>query len=201
MPISSSDQITLEKTPTYSLKKGIAKLIHKMNPNTKLIFIACHPVKRLISEYVQDTVLDKKFPPFEKAVFTKNGKVDVSYKGVWAGMYVNLLERFYAYFNKSQILILDGDAFITDPVPQLNRVERFLGLEPVITTKDFVFDKEKGFFCRRVNGISKCMPKSKGRPHPKIPLRYLKILYKFYEPYNEKFYSLVGARFNWTENF
>ena len=202
MPKSSRDQITLEKTPNYSFEKGVERLIYRMDPNIKLIFMVCNPIKRLISDYVHNKLSHKnKYPSFKKLVFTKDEKVDASYKPVKESLYVKALRRFYAYFHKSQILILDGDAFITDPVPQLNRVERFLGLQPVITNEDFIFDKEKGFFCRRENGKSKCMPNYKGRPHPKVQLKYLKVLQEFYKPYNEKFYSLAGTRFNWTESF
>ena len=46
---------------------------------------------------------------------------------------------------------MDNEELKHDPVSALRKVERFLGLEHVITDKMFVLNKDKGFYCIQSN--------------------------------------------------
>lgn len=44
-------------------------------------------------------------------------------------LYHAYLHRWLEVFPREQILVVNGDLLIEDPVPQLRRIEKFLGLE------------------------------------------------------------------------
>ena len=97
-------------------------------------------------------------------------------------------------FNKSQIHIVDGDLLITNPLAELTKIEKFLGLPHYISEDHIYFNETKRFFCIRSTG---CLSKGKGRPHPTIDQGVIDKLQRFYAPHNEQFFSLTGRTFNW----
>ena len=58
MPLSSNDQIVVEKSPDYFIDKDTPSLIYKMNPNIKLILLIRDPTIRSISQFTQ--IVEKK---------------------------------------------------------------------------------------------------------------------------------------------
>jgi hypothetical protein len=85
-------------------------------------------------------------------------------------------------------------------------VEKFLGIDHEITRDNFVYNRERGFFCYRsshddtndfLDDVENCLSEGKGRPHPTIDPMVLQKMVDFFKPFNEKFFDLVGRRFNW----
>lgn len=105
-------------------------------------------------------------------------------------------------FPSQQILLVDGDRLIADPFAEMERVQRFLHLEPEITRDHFAFNSTKGFFCVRMPGspAEKCLNDTKGRRHPEVAASVLQTLRRFYAPYNRQFYLMVGHDFKWPED-
>ena len=128
---------------------------------------------------------------------TVDGNVNQLYAPCLDSMYAINMLQWQHYFPKDQILVVDGDRLIIDPVPELQKVETFLGLEHKITKDMFYFDEEKGFLCVNSPTQKSCMGEGKGHKHPKIDQKSLKTLHQFFVPLNEMFYKLVGQRFNW----
>lgn len=67
---------------------------------------------------------------------------------------------------------LRTDKLIHDPWPELQRVERFLGLEHRIRRDQLYFNATKGFYCLNDESTGivhhKCLAGSKGRRHPQV---------------------------------
>ncbi|KAG7261322.1 hypothetical protein CRUP_030566 [Coryphaenoides rupestris] len=60
-------------------------------------------------------------------------------------------------------------------------------MKRVVTNKHFYFNQTKGFPClKKPEGSSRprCLGKSKGRAHPRIPPEVLRALRDFYRPFN-----------------
>ena len=104
-------------------------------------------------------------------------------------------------FPSQQILLVDGDLLVRDPFAEMQRVQRFLHLEPEVTQQHFAFNATKGFFCIRVPGSAteRCLNDTKGRRHPLVHPAVLQTLRQFYAPYNRQFYLMVGRDFHWPE--
>ena len=102
------------------------------------------------------------------------------------------------YFKREQILVVDGDAFIKDPLPELRKIEAFLGLKHKFNNKDFYFDKKKGFYCfGKSTGQRLCLRSAKGRKHPEVNISDVQKLKDYFQPFNQEFYNAVGQAFNW----
>ena len=101
------------------------------------------------------------------------------------------------HFKREQIHVVDGDALIKNPLPELRKIERFLGLKHRFNHKNVYFDKAKGFYCVNKHGWRKCLGANKGRTHPNIDNDVIQTLKEYFQPFNEEFYDAVGQKFNW----
>ena len=101
------------------------------------------------------------------------------------------------HFKREQIHVVDGDALTKDPLPELRKIEKFLGLEHPFNDNDVYFDERKGFYCVRKEGQGVYLGREKGRPHPKVDDNVVKKLKEYFKPFNQEFYEAVGQNFNW----
>lgn len=187
-----------------------------MNASVKLLLIVREPVTRAISDYTQlrthaatASTLTNGTPrsiqqqqaarSFEELVIRPDGSINESYRPVAISLYHTYMHRWLEVFSREQILIVNGDQLIEDPVPQLRRIENFLGLEPRIGRHNFYFNHTKGFYCLRNETSEKCLKESKGRRHPRVSPVVVTKLRRFFNEHNQRFYELVGEDLGWPE--
>lgn len=128
------------------------------------------------------------------------GQIDSLWSPLWIGLYAQHMERWLAWFPRSQIHLVSGERLISDPAGELGKVQDFLGLQRIVTDKHFYFNKTKGFPClKKPEGSSKphCLGKTKGRTHVSIDPEVIQKLRDFYKPHNQRFYQLAGQNFGW----
>ena len=201
MPRTLDGQITLEKTPSYFVTREAPRRIHSMSPATKLIVVVRNPVTRAISDYAQTLSKTPGLPSFGALAFRRGlGPVDTAWSAVRIGLYAQHLDNWLHYFPLSRFLFVSGERLVSDPAGELGRVQDFLGLKRVVTDKHFYFNATKGFPCLKKaqgSGRPRCLGKSKGRPHPRVPESVVQRLRAFYRPFNRKFYQMTGQDFGW----
>ncbi|XP_065780100.1 heparan sulfate glucosamine 3-O-sulfotransferase 6 isoform X2 [Muntiacus reevesi] len=201
MPRTLDGQITLEKTPSYFVTREAPRRIHSMSPATKLIVVVRNPVTRAISDYAQTLSKTPGLPSFGALAFRRGlGPVDTAWSAVRIGLYAQHLDNWLRYFPLSRFLFVSGERLVSDPAGELGRVQDFLGLRRVVTDKHFYFNATKGFPCLKKaqgSGRPRCLGKSKGRPHPRVPEAVVQRLRAFYRPFNRKFYQMTGQDFGW----
>ena len=108
--------------------------------------------------------------------------------------------QWFEVFPRHQILIVNGDRLIEDPVSEVRKIEKFLGLESKITESNFYFNQTKGFYCLKVHSSERCLHESKGRKHPRVDPLVVSKLRKFFNDHNQKLYDLIGEDMGWPEN-
>ncbi|XP_071318808.1 heparan sulfate (glucosamine) 3-O-sulfotransferase 3-like [Trachinotus anak] len=202
MPKALDGQIVMEKTPRYFVTMETPERVHSMSQDVKLIVVVRDPVTRAISDYTQIISKTPNIPPFESLVFKNHstGQIDSLWSPLWIGLYAQHLERWLAWFPRTQIHLVSGERLISDPAGELGKVQDFLGLQRIITDKHFYFNKTKGFPClKKPEGSSKphCLGKTKGRTHASIDPEVMQRLRDFYKPHNQRFYQMVGQDFGW----
>ncbi|KAF6206961.1 hypothetical protein GE061_018198 [Apolygus lucorum] len=140
-------------------------------------------------------------PPrsFEQLAIRPDGSVNSAYRPLALSIYHTFMHRWLEVFPRQQLLVVNGDRLIEDPVSELERVESFLGLEHRIGRHNFYFNRTKGFYCLRNDTQDKCLRDSKGRKHPRVDPKVLGKLRRFYVEHNQKFYELVGEDMGWPE--
>lgn len=116
-------------------------------------------------------------------------------------MYHLHLHRWLEVFPRQQILIVNGDQLIEDPLSQLQRIETFLGIPHRITSNNFYFNETKGFYCLRNDSSDKCLRETKGRKHPHVDPMVITKLRRYFADHNQKFYELIGEDLGWPEEW
>nr|CAI5839296.1 unnamed protein product [Callosobruchus analis] len=216
MPHSYPGQITIEKSPSYFVTPEVPERIRAMNSSIKLLLIVREPVTRAISDYTQlranAVAASPSGPPpvapsaaalppksFEQLAVFPNGTINEVYRPLAISVYHNYLHRWLEAFPREQILIVNGDLLIEDPVSQVQKIENFLGLEPRIGTHNFYFNETKGFYCLRNETSDRCLRETKGRRHPRVDPNVISKLRRYFGEHNQKFYELVGEDMGWPE--
>lgn len=64
---------------------------------------------------------------FEELAILPNGTVNELYRPLTLSMYHLHVHRWLEVFPREQILIVNGDQLIEDPISQVRRIESFLG--------------------------------------------------------------------------
>merc|ERR1719422_2420649 len=80
--------------------------------------------------------------------------------------YSKIWDTLTSHYDEENILVLDGDRFVEDPVLVLRSVERFLHLPPFFSDQHFTFNGKKGMPCFKLDeeSLDRCMGGSKGMP-------------------------------------
>lgn len=171
-----------------------------MNPAVKLLLIIRDPAERLVSDYTQ--VLhnriqqNKPYQPLEELLLSQ-GHINPKYKALQRSFYYQHLARWLELFPREQIHIVDGEALIRNPFPELQKAENFLELPPQIKPDNFYFNVTKGFYCMLSAGHDKCLDESKGRPHAPLSNEAFQKLCRYLRVPNQIFFRMVGQRFDW----
>ena len=205
MPHSHPTQITIEKTPAYFVGFEVPQRIHSVSPSVKIMLIVRNPIDRTVSDFAQlnnkkRVAGSRKHTTFEEAVFSGfNGRhVNTLYTPISVSLYDVHFKSWLDYFPLSQILVVDGDSLITNPLTQLKRAEEFLGIDSYFTENMFFFNETKGFYCwRRIGKDGHCLGSGKGREHPEVSPEAVQILKDFFKPHNQQFFNQCGHTFNW----
>lgn len=201
MPLSYDHQLTAEKSPRYFIQENVPERIHKMSSKLKLMLVVRDPVTRAISDYVQGQGKQTEYTSFKNLLFNnKTGAINTNWSAIQVGLYSKHLQNWLKYFPLSQIHIISMESLVTKPAEVMSGVEKFLGLRPVITSNNFMYNSTKGFFCiikDTKNAQPHCLKETKGRQHPQLDFQIHQRLSKFFQPYNKKFYQLTNIDFGW----
>lgn len=214
MPCSYSNQITVMKNALYFHNRLVPERIKKFNETVKLILLVREPSARSISaltfgrpRYKDTDKLNQDLSGMVKNARLKvhaefpflPTKLKLEDKVFKVSFYDAPMALWLRYFNRNQILVLESDEFKKKPAAVLNKVESFLGLDHYITPDMFVYNEEKHFYCIRSNftdsGIA-CYADNRGRLF-NISIETKRILRKFYEPMNKRFFDMIGETFDW----
>jgi len=108
--------------------------------------------------------------------------------------YSRIWEQLTSVYQRNQILLLDGDVFIEEPVKVLNKIEDFLEIPRYFKDGHFDYSGRKGFPCFKLNEKSRshCMDKNKARDHPELNKQSLTYLRKHFEPMLKNFKNQTG---------
>ena len=210
MPLSSPGQLTVAKTPSYCMSNISASRILAMNASIKVILLVRDPIVRSMSHWMHNCqrllTTDAEKAGLVCKTYESSGilATDRTVNGtsvfIRRSVYANIIQFWTPLFALgSQLLIVDGDTLVLDPVTELEKVERFLGVRNYLNNKRVVFDEERGFYCRLSDrGVNICMGRSKGHQHPTISPDVKDKLRNYFRPLNKRFYSAVGIDFGWS---
>lgn len=185
-------RMTYEATPEYLIFPECPKRIHDYDPNLKLIAILRDPVARAYSSWNMFRNYTNSLNPvyrlltesrtFEDAIaeeirLIEQGRNMRPWNYVRTGMYAEHLRRYFQYFSRDALLILDHAALLHAPDQCLATTCRFLGIDDTFA-----------FHQKRVHVSAYESP---------IPEGAADILRAFYRPLNADLCRLLNREFAW----
>ena len=112
--------ITGEWTPDYLHLPWVPPLLEQAAPRTRLLLLVRDPVERFRSGLAHHLR------------GSGGSALDPIQVAIERGFYHDALCRWFACFSAEQLLVLQYERCVADPVGELGRTYRFLGLEPFV---------------------------------------------------------------------
>jgi hypothetical protein len=112
---------TYASYPTY---RDVARRMHSVIPDAKLIYLVRDPIERIVSQYVHRRADGHEDRSFETVV--REAHEDDDY--ICRSAYYRQLARFLQYYPKSAILVVPSEDLLRDRPSTLRNVFRFLGV-------------------------------------------------------------------------
>lgn len=182
---------TFEASPSYIYHPLAAARIHETLPDIKMILLLRNPTQRAISHYqhkkrsgIEKLSLMEALQAEESRLgpilasgdyFNRNFR-HFAYKA--RGRYAEQLERYFKLFSREQILILPSEAFFLNTADSLQKIFSFIGVDPIFEVKDL-------------------SPKFVAKNREVVDPEVIDYLNKYFEPYNQALYKLLGVNFDW----
>ena len=115
----------------------------------KFIVITRRPIDRAMSEYIEWSVQRKlsrspQLPPFEPDGVERRCSTCGTSRLSMPVANEYHIRSWLQKFSERQMCYVDGDAFVTDPLEQIQSLESCMGLEPFFTDQNFVYNKKRG---------------------------------------------------------
>ncbi len=184
-----------EASPSYLYSPRAPARIHALLPQARLIALLRNPTERAISHYFHAVRTHRESLPLMEALWAEEERIapalekmrrDEFFKSpelVWhsykkRGIYVEQLKRYWRYFDKDQLLIVNSDAIFNDPRAALKRIFTFLGVDPDVEIRNLAAENVGG---NRTD----------------VPLSVYAYLDAFFAPYNEELYEHIQQDFGW----
>jgi hypothetical protein len=106
----------------YPMHGGVPERISKMLPEVRLVYLVRHPIERLRSQYLHQSLHGIERRPIERAVLEDPNYVDFS-------RYALQIERFLEYFPLEQMLVIKSEDLRQNRRPTVDRALKFIGVD------------------------------------------------------------------------
>lgn len=189
------EKLTGEATPYYLFHPLVAERMSQHLPKVKLIVLLRNPVDRAFSHYQMKVAKKQEPASFEEALRLEEGRLAgeaekmAQNKAYYSwnyrafayqkrGIYADQLERWFKYFDRKQILVLNSEDYFRDYVATLRLVYEFL---------EIPFFNPQNLEIR--NAFTKDSMSAETRQHLKA----------YFHEHNERLFKLIGVRYNWND--
>ena len=187
--------ITGEATANYIFDLHAPRRISELLPKVKLIVLLRNPVDRAYSHYHHQVKAGREHLSFDDCVKTESERLkgeitkilaDENYFGfnyrnfsyLLRGVYIDQLKRWFSYFTKDQILIIESENLFENPSVVVNNVFKFLGL-PKFTKMRF--------------------KKYNSSVYTEMDKSTREYLVNYFKPHNSRLYKFLGRKFSWDQ--
>ena len=182
---------TFEASPLYLFHPLVPERMANLVPSAKLIAVLRNPTERAISHYFHNKrrkredrslpmALEQEAALLEPLLQAANYKhptfIHCSYQ--LRGNYKEQVDRFLQHYPRDQLLVLNSQSLFEQPEQTLQRVFRFVGVDPTYRIPDL-------------------KPENVGTMRRDVDPAIYDQLAAHFEPYNQALYELIGEDFGW----
>lgn len=133
-----------EASPNYTACDrfpGVPERMHTVIPEARLIYLVRDPIERVISHWVHLYSGDGEIPPIDEAIRS------VTYVG--RSQYWRQLRAFLEYYPADRILVVDSDDLRYRRNEAMNRIFRFLGVDPEFRSPLYRLERHRSSLLRK----------------------------------------------------
>ena len=175
-PNVNSDVLLCDATAMYIFSSQSLLRIYHWVPKIKLIVMLRNPIARSYSNFCCN---------YNKKNLNWQNFIQNNHSLLAQGVYVDLLLRWFDYFDRKQFLIIKSEDFFEDSGKVLSKCFKFLNLP------DMEFGSYKYWDPRKRHKYQNL------HEHPKIPHEIEEWLGQFFASHNQRLYHLLGKDFEW----
>jgi len=143
---SSRDVVRGEASPAYTAHpqfSGVPERMHRLIPDSKLIYVVRDPIARLLSQYAHRVAAGRETRSLAE-VLDDPANPYLSRSRYWAQ-----LERYLRLYPADHILVLQLEALRADRFGTMQRVFRFAGVDPAFRAARFRWERHRSMRKRR----------------------------------------------------
>lgn len=198
-PIPNNDTLLFEKSANYFDNSVVPRRLHALLSESYIIVVLINPIKRAYSWYqhmrahADPIALQYSFHDIIRSK-RKNIRIkSLQRRCLDPGFYADHLERWLEYFPSRQIVVVDGEELVTNPIKVLHQLQENIELKHFHNyTDSLIYDNKKGFYCQKLpTGKVQCLGKGKGRDYSSMDDKSLLFLTKYYSESNKKLKRLL----------
>jgi len=118
-----------ECSPNYTkahLFSGVARRMHALVPDVRLVYVVRDPIERMISHYVGSRASGREDRPFAEAVTSPGNNY------VHTSQYFRQLSPYREHFDDEQIWVGALEGFAEAPAAVLRDLHRFIGVDSTV---------------------------------------------------------------------
>ena len=124
-----------ESSPNYTKRhevEGIARKMHALLPDLRLIFLARDPIERAVSHFLHNVVKGRVLRDDFEVYFD-----DLENPALLTSRYHWQLEPFVEAFGRDHLLVLSSEQLRDERAQTLEQVFTFIGVDPTFTSPKF----------------------------------------------------------------
>ena len=131
-------QIGFDISPEYFLQEQAIERILKFNPDTRALLSVREPVTWTLSMYNQRSGTQRQMPPFDQFIHDYDLQVGETTTHVRfsSDLITRMIDLYRSAFG-ANLMMWDFDHFATDPLGVCQAIERFSGLPPYFSQRNF----------------------------------------------------------------
>lgn len=149
---------------TFPTDPDVARRMHEVLPEARLIYLVRDPIRRIVSHYVHWVALERETRPFEEAV----AQPECDY--VYRSRYWWQLERFLQWYPVGQILVVLSEDLKFQRQATLRRIFRFLGVDESFECAAFQRERFRAVHQRRPTRLGRWLRRVTARlPQERLP--------------------------------
>jgi len=184
--------VNVDGSASYFDSKQAAERVKAYNPAAKIILILRNPVDRAYSQYNAAFRLGFEKQSFEDALRLENDRIRYGERMVsehghnycfqrlgykTRGCYADYLPVWTNLFDSERMLILNGEDLFKEPHEVMRSVYGFVGVNYLQPQSDVWENKQR--YSDEINPSVRSQMEA------------------YYEPYNQRLFSLIGKKFEW----
>ncbi|ELT87121.1 hypothetical protein CAPTEDRAFT_46591, partial [Capitella teleta] len=203
MPLLKPNQILIEDANDLLIESKVPPRILVTNPSASFILVLCHPLKRIILDYLHIREFAQQNPSSEynfqeialnlTDLLLKNDVINYAYPGLYRSKYSKFFKMWLDNYSVNNFFVVDSDDLLMkSPIDVLDKLQDFLGISNSFAPVDFVYNDTSSQWCHTEINCSNMRQGSIDLPEDTV-----QTIKAYFKAYNQELYDYSRVTFDW----